>query len=47
MIWLVGGTEGPDAAEDTRDLFKLPVSDTDVRFEEALSTVLAKRLMDC
>jgi hypothetical protein len=44
MLWLVDGTQGPDAAEHGTARGTFRVSDTGVRFGEALTAVLAKRL---
>ncbi len=44
MMWLVDGTQGPDAAEHGTGRGTFRVSDTGVRFGEALTAVLAKRL---
>jgi len=44
MVWLIDGTLGPDAAENTPGPGKFSVSDTGGRFGGALNAVLAKRL---
>lgn len=44
MVWLVDGTLGPDAVENTPGPGKFRASDTGGRFGEALNAVLAKRL---
>lgn len=44
MVWLVDGTLGPDAAENSSAPGKFKVSDTAGRFGEALTAVLTKRL---
>jgi hypothetical protein len=44
MVWLVDGTTGPDAAENTPAPGRFHLSDTGGRFGSALNAVLAKRL---
>lgn len=44
LVWLVDGTSGPDAAENTPAPGRFHLSDTGGRFGSALHAVLAKRL---